>query len=148
MARGVSGRKWSVDTTRWPVIIVSQLVPELSDEERMAALQATDHAIETDNGPYAVIHDARAAGAVSAKQRVMIAEFGKKHEARTLARCAAVAFVFDSLVMRAALTAIQWVKPSSVDTKVFADVHDAYVWSRDKLDARLAPRAQSDGQKR
>lgn len=130
-------RKWSVDTTRWPVIVVAQLVPELTDQERMAALEATDRAIATDSGPYAVIHDARKAGPVSAKQRMMIAEFGKKHEARTLERCAAVAFVFDSLVMRAALTAIQWVKPASVDTKVFGNVADAHAWARERLDARL-----------
>lgn len=144
MVTGMGGRKWSVDTTRWPVITVAQLATELSDEERMASLEATNRAIETDQGPYAVIHDARRAGAVTAKQRVMIAEFGKQHEARTLARCTAVAFVFDSIVMRAALTAIQWVKPASVETRVFGDMHEAYVWARERLDTRISNKLERD----
>lgn len=134
------GRKWSVDTTRWPLLIVTQHAPTLTDAERMEALEDTERALGTDRGKYAVIHDSRLAGPLTPTQRAMIAEYSKRHDARTRARCVCNAFVFDSLVMRGALTAIMWLKPPVVESKVFSNLEDAITWARTKIEeARSEP---------
>jgi hypothetical protein len=130
------GRKWSVDTTRWPILVVTQHAPQLTDQERKEALDATDRAVDTGGGLYAVIHDSRFAEALSPKQRAMIADFGRRNEQRTRERCVGTAFVFDSVVMRAALTAISWLKPQVVEIKVFATLDEAHGWARERLDER------------
>jgi hypothetical protein len=89
-----------------------------------------------DQGLFAVVHDSRLAGPLTPTQRAMIAEHAKRHDARTRQRCVGIAFVFDSLVMRGALTAIMWLKPPVVDSKVFSNVEDALTWTRRKLEER------------
>lgn len=88
-------------------------------------------------GPYAIVLDNRSAGPVSPTQRAIIAEHMRLHAPRTSARCAGTALVFESPVLRGALTAILWLRPPVTVTKVFGSLDEAITWARERLDARM-----------
>lgn len=122
-------KTWKVDATRWPVLVISRLSAEISDEAMLASMAASDRIIDERNSVFSVVLDNRLAGGMNAKQRKMIAEHAAKRAEFSKRMCKGTAFVFESPVMRGILTAIFWLRPADVPTRVFADLGEAVQWA-------------------
>lgn len=128
--------KVTVDDDRWPVLVVTQRVDQLSDSERLASLEICSNALNAHGlERYAMILDNRKAGPMPATQRRMMADYMEKHAMRARARCVCTAMVMDSAVMRAMLTAILWLRRPEVETQVFGELDEAITWARHKFEA-------------
>lgn len=126
--------KVTVDQTRWPVLVVTQRVEQLTDSERLASLEASSAVLAAHGADrYAMVLDNRKAGPMPATQRKLMADYMEKHAMRARSRCVCTAFVSDSVVMRGVLTAIMWLRKPEVETQVFGDLDDAITWARGKL---------------
>lgn len=139
--------KVTVDDNRWPVLVVTQRVDQLSDAERLASLETCSRALDAHGRErYAMILDNRKAGPMPATQRKMMADYMEKHAMRARARCVCTAMVMDSAVMRAMLTAILWLRKPEVETQVFGELDEAVTWARHKFEkARAADGGDGSG---
>jgi len=132
--------KVKVDDSRWPVVIITQQIEQLTDAERIASLELSNQVLGSHgNAPYALVLDNRKAGPMPATQRKLIAEYMEKNALRARARCACTAFVSESVVMRAMLTAIMWLRKPEVETETFGDLNAAIAWGQRKLNERTGP---------
>jgi hypothetical protein len=122
--------KITISLERWPVVVIAQQVPQLTDAERLEALAESDRLLSSRTGKYSMVLDNRKAGPVPPTQRKLIADYMEKHAARARMRCLSTAFVMDSTVMRGVLTAIMWIRKPEVETRVFAELDEAIAWSR------------------
>jgi hypothetical protein len=126
-----------VDDSRWPILVVTQLAEQLTDAERMDSLDRSNQVLIAHGSErYAMVLDNRRAGPVPPTQRKLIADYMARHATRSRTRCACTAFVSDSAVMRAMLTAITWLRKPEVETKVFGRLDEAITWARAQLDSR------------
>jgi len=134
-ARTASGTsKVSVDDTRWPILVVTQLVEQLTDAERVESLEVSSAVLKHRGGDrYAMVLDNRKAGPLPATQRKLIAEHMERYAARARSRCVCTAFVSDSTLMRGVLTAIMWLRKPEVETQIFGELEEAIRWARAKL---------------
>lgn len=131
--------KVAVDDTRWPVLVVTQLVEQLTDPERLESLDASNAVLNAHGTErYAMVLDNRKAGPLPPTQRKLMAEYMERHAMRARSRCVCTAFVSDSLMMRGVLTAIMWLRKPEVETQVFAGLEEATVWARSKLKGEMA----------
>ncbi len=134
--------KVSTDDTQWPLLIVTQHAEQLTDAERIASLEECNRVLNAHgNDPYVMVLDNRKAGALPPTQRKLMAEYMEKHAVRARSRCVGTAFVSDSAVMRAMLTAIMWLRTPEVETRVFARFDEATAWGRTKLKHRELSRS-------
>lgn len=126
--------KVTVNDERWPVLVVTQRVEQLTDPERMASLELSNRVLTSHgNDRYAMVLDNRKAGPLPATQRKMMADYMERHAMRARSRCACTAFVSESMVMRTMLTAIMWLRKPEVETQVFGDLDEAIGWCRARL---------------
>jgi len=122
-------KSYRVDASAWPMVVNRTLAKELSNEQLSAALGAMDRLLNSRKDRFSIVHDYRGFGRFDAVQRKMVIEYGRINTLRTLARCAGIAFVMDSAVLRGLLTAVHWLQPPKTRTKVFADVNAAMRWA-------------------
>lgn len=122
-----------VDSSRWPVVVISQVVAQLTDEERLSSLAEADALMEGRTGRYAVVLDNRLAGPLSPTQRSLVAEYGKRSAERVRIRCVGTAMVVSSEVMRMMVTAIQWQTGKMSETQVFDDLDAGTRWASERL---------------
>lgn len=126
--------KVTVDDDRWPVLVVTQRVEQLTDAERLQSLELSNSVLQSHGlDRYAMVLDNRKAGPLPATQRKMMAEYMERHAMRARSRCVCTAFVSDSIMMRGVLTAIMWLRKPDVETQVFGDLDDAIAWARTRL---------------
>lgn len=137
---GADDAAWNIDLVRWPVIVV-QPRPNVTDAQLRAALESYSRILASRAGAYVMVMDNRAASALSASQRKIIAEYNSTHEARTRARCRGVAFVMTSSFVRGIMTAVFWLKKPATETRVFEDYDDAMLWAEGRVSlSSLSPR--------
>jgi hypothetical protein len=129
----VEPRNFTIDVTRWPIVIITQHVAQLTDEERIASLESTDYVLNQRSGRYAIVLDNRRAAPPSPTQRAMIAEYGLKSIERIRARCICTAIVVTTDVMRAMVTAVQWKTGRPPNTEVFDDLAIALAWTKQRV---------------
>jgi len=130
-------QKVTIDDSRWPVVLISQLVEQLTDAERLASLDEADRILDArPDEAFSLVLDNRKAGPVPATQRKLIADYMARTTERDLARCLSAAFVVNSAVMQGVLTAIMWLRKPTVTTEVFRDVSEAMRWCAAKHEAR------------
>lgn len=123
------GTSWAVTDASWPLIVNRTLGKQVSDEQLKASLAAMDEIVERRSGSFSIVHDYTGFQNLTATQRRIVADYGKRNKARTEARCVGIAFVFDSALLRGLLTAIHWIHPSKIHTKIFANAVDAKKWA-------------------
>jgi hypothetical protein len=126
-------RKFTIDATRWPVVVITQHVAQLTDEERTASLQQTDRLLNDRHGRYAMVLDNRRAEPPPAKQRALIADYGVRSAERMRQRCICTALIVSSDVMRAMITAVQWQTGRPANSEVFEDLSGALAWTEQRL---------------
>lgn len=124
-------------------LIVTQLVEQLTDAERLDSLDRSNRVlISHGSDVYAMVLDNRKAGPLPPTQRKLMADYMERHAMRARSRCACTAFVSDSAVMRAMLTAIMWLRTPDVETRVFARLDEAVAWARKKVEHRAVSLSQ------
>jgi hypothetical protein len=121
--------KVTISADRWPVVVITQHVEQLTDEERLSSLAESDRVLTSRPGHYSLVLDNRKAGPVPPRQRKLIAEYMERHALRSRTRCCSTAFVMDSAVMRGVLTAIMWLRKPEIETRVFGELQEAIAWS-------------------
>jgi hypothetical protein len=126
--------KFSIDVTRWPIVIITQRAPQLSDEERLASLAESERALEAHAGRYALVLDNRLALPPSEAQLAMIAEQGVRSAERVRSRCVCSALVVTSDRMHAMITACGWQTGKPPHTEVFDGLAAAIQWTRRRLE--------------
>ena len=77
--------------------------------------------------------DAREALLSSASDRRMMGEWMKEHDLDNRETCGGFAFVFDSAIVRGALTAVLWIHPLPAPHFITSDVGEALSWARQRL---------------
>ena len=82
---------------------------------------------------FGMITDGRLAPAPTALQRKRLAEDAKRNEARLARHMVASAVVVGSPLMKAIVTAVNWLAPPPYPVQVFTDVAPAEVWVRERL---------------
>lgn len=127
-------RKFSIDVVRWPMVLITQHVAQLTDEERVATLVETDRVLLANQGRYGLVLDNRQAQPPLAKQRALIGEYGVRSAERVRARCVSTALVVSSEVMRAMITAVQWQTGKQDNLQVFDELAMALAWTQHRLD--------------
>ncbi len=126
--------QFTIDVTRWPLVVITQHVPQLSDEERVATLDETDRVLHANRGRYGLVLDNRKAEPPSARQRALIGDYGVRSADRVRVRCIATALVVSTEVMRAMITAVQWQTGKQANFEVFDELAMALAWSQHRLE--------------
>jgi len=125
--------KVSIDASRWPIVVITQHVTNLTDQERASALMETDTVIESRPGRYAMVLDNRQAGPLSPTQRILIAEYAERTVERVRLRRAATAMIVSTEVMRMMVTAIQWKIGKHGEMEVFDQLETALRWAQERM---------------
>ncbi len=122
-----------VDDSRWPVVVFTQVVPMLTDDERLSSLAVADALMESRPGRYAVVLDNRLASPLSPTQRSLLADYGKRAASRVRLRCVGTAMIVSTEVMRMMVTAIQWQIGRTSETQVFDELDAGIRWATERL---------------
>lgn len=131
-----------MDDSRWPIFVITQCVDQLTDPERLASLEMCSRVLTSHGSDlYATVLDNRKAGPLPATQRKMMAEYIERNALRSRSRCVGSAFISDSAVMRAMLTAILWLRKPEVETQVFGDLETGIAWARQRLRERTGAKS-------
>ncbi|GAB4207499.1 MAG: hypothetical protein OHK0013_25190 [Sandaracinaceae bacterium] len=124
-----------VDDTRHPLVVVT-FEGDVTDAEFVRYLAEMESRVLVRRRLSATVFDATKAGATSARQRRMQAEWMEKNEEALARYSAGSAFVITSPLVRGTLTAILWLKPLPVPHVVVGTFAEAEQWCRDRLRAR------------
>lgn len=141
--KAADGVSWSVDATRWPMVVCYQR-GRLSDEEFRASHAAASAALDLADRPYVLLMDSQSAD-LSATQRRELQAASKQRAERRLRLCKAIAIVASSTLTRGCLTALLWLFRPDVPTRAFADRATAEAWLRDRL-AGMPPSQREPGE--
>ncbi len=132
------------DISDWPIVYVAWPSRPIGDEDVEVFLE--ESMVELQRGPHTAIHLSEGGSGLRAAQRRRIAEWTVKHEALIGARMLGAAVVVKNPVLRAMVTAINWMAPPPYPQHLFAEQHEARAWVEGKLrDAGfpLPPQRQS-----
>ena len=121
------------DFSGWPLVTV-RATGNVSHAEHAAFIAELDEHVYAKREPYALVMDLRGNGGLSPRQRQRQADRVKQQREDGL-RCAGVALVFSSPLLRGMLTAILWVAKPEHPVRVFTDLGEALVWAKDQLRA-------------
>lgn len=123
-----------IDTSRWPLI--SYTAPaEVSDDE-MREVMRESATLRALGQLHALLLDVRATSSLTPVQRKMITDSMGENPEMQREITAGVALVFSSPILRGILTAIYWVRPAVVPTRVFATPDAAATWLLGELHKR------------
>ena len=123
-----------MDTCEWPLIVV-RAPAAVDDVQLRSFITRYQQLLADSSGPYVLVMDLRAmTSQFSPSQRKMLAaESPERH------RCQGNALVFDSVLMRAMLKAVLWLRPEHHETRVFRHLDAALDWGRARCAASLHP---------
>lgn len=116
----------------WPILRVRWPSTPIDDEELDRLRDLTARALAR-REPYAMISDARLAPAPNALQRKRMSEDAQAVEALLSRHMVASAVVVSSPVMRAIVTAVNWLAPPPYPVRIFSDITVAEEWVRERL---------------
>lgn len=136
-----------VDERGFPLVLV-RVYGAATDRELHGYLRHMESLIERAyNTGQRVVHvyDTRGALLTSAAQRKTMGDWMKTHDVDNRETCGGFAFVFESAIVRGALTAILWLHPLPAPHRIFSGVAEAADWAREQIGqvrpARRPPRA-------
>lgn len=116
----------------WPLLVVRWPHAEQSDEVMRAAFEKMA-SYTARKERYCILHDARSSPTLGAKHRRMGAEIGKRDAHLSERYCAGTALVFDSAIIRGAITAVNWLFSPPYPQKTFSTVEEARAWCEELL---------------
>lgn len=121
-----------VDRSQWPILL-ARVNGQPTDEEFEAYLAELERALDSGVRYASVVSTARNAPMTRARHAKMQAKWIAEREALIAERCAAVAFVLPSAVMRGVLRAILAMQRMPSPYKVFEDEAEGIAWVREQL---------------
>jgi hypothetical protein len=129
------GKSVQIDDSRWPLVTVRFVGDTLDEDFRqyLSFLNANMDRAEAAQTKTAVLFDARAGGRVSASTRQQMADWIRRNAEQTRRTCVGFAFVFDSAMVRGALTAILWLVPMPAPHTVVATLLEAENWMAERF---------------
>lgn len=125
------------DFAEWPMVFV-QCEGVVSDEAHYAFLEQLESQAAARGGPFSLVLDLRYSNGLSMKQRARQMDQLERLHSEGF-RCASIALVMRSALMRGMLTAMRWVSKAERPLEYFAEPGEAVNWTRDHL--REASRA-------
>jgi hypothetical protein len=117
-----------LDTAHWPVPVVRPK-GEASGEELKQFLADYSALIRKKREAYVLVIDLRMAADLPAAQRKIITDYMQKQEEFARAYCRGTVLVFSSVMMRALLTGILWVRRPPQPLHIAATLNDANTWA-------------------
>ena len=123
----------ALDASQWPIVVVTPPAVALSDASIDEFMERWTHTTHGQAGRYVCIHDVRSAPPMSPAHRKKMTDMMNGYRAQLAAQCAGVAMVFDSVLMRAMLTAFMWMFRPPYPTQVFQSLDDAFRWGTEML---------------
>jgi hypothetical protein len=126
----------SIDTTRWPIVLITPHHEPRSDGELSALLGELDRVLQARNGRFALVIDTRQALPPSATQRAQIGDYCMRAADHSLARCVSVGVVATTDLMRATVTAVGWHSGRRGNVATFDDLTLALAAGQDCLDVQ------------
>jgi hypothetical protein len=125
------GESWRIDTTRWPIMIITVLSPSIRDDCLRKSLSVAISMLAERGGPYSLVLDNRLVNYLPAMQRKMIADSMALRAERARSLCRGMALVMVSPLVKGLLTAIFWLRQPVIPTRVFTQLDEALVWARE-----------------
>lgn len=123
--------KWMIDESTWPLVRITYPQAATLDDTRA---YVADLAILFDRGQsFCTIVDLRPLGQIAndAKLRAVVAEAITELTTRYPHRLVAEAVIIDSLLVRGAYIAYNWVRPKKLYlSQAFASIAEAEAWTR------------------
>jgi hypothetical protein len=135
----VSRERLTIDVESWPLVRVRWPPAHLSEAELDELVTLTGRCLDRCE-PFGMITDGRLAPAPTAVQRKRLAEDAKKNEARLGRYMVASAVVVGSPLMKAMITAVNWLAPPPYPVQVFTEPHSAEAWVLGRLGSEAATR--------
>lgn len=134
-SRGVA--RIVVDESRWPLVQIHWPDGEVTDEdvEAFLALGVEHLARRT---PFISMHHGMRATTINAKQRRRFGDHVRAHEKELAVYMTAAAIVSPSAVIRAVVTAINWIAPPPYPQGTFATASEAEAWLMRVYESRKA----------
>ena len=120
-----------IDISRLPLVRITW-DGTVDDDAFRQYLETTADLIAAHPGTV-LLHDARRAGAPSALQRRLQAEWMHAHEHTIRRNGRGTAFVIESALVRGALTAILWLQPLATEELVTASMDEALAWAEARI---------------
>ncbi len=130
-----------LDTSSWPVVVVTPPDKPLSDASIDEFMVRWAQMTRDRKGQYVCVHDVRYAPPMSTAHRKKMTDMMNDYRAELAVQCAGVAMVFDSVLMRAMLTAFMWMFRPPYPTQVCSNLEDAMRWGQARLAVRRRPLA-------
>lgn len=124
---------WTVDESRWPVVVVG--VPKQAYAD-LAGDLARINALHRHGVRFSLVLDVAAASAPDAAERRAIADAIAKGAAH--APLYAMAVVSSSPMARGVFKVLHWLAPAKHPTQIFDDVNAAIDWARARANAGRA----------
>lgn len=125
--------KVDIDVRLWPVVIVTPPQVVMTDALVETFMRDWTELLRQRTDPYVCINDLSTAPAMPPAQRRKMTDWMNESQANLAAKCCGAAMVFDSLLMRGALTAMLWMFRPPYPTEVFKRREDAITWARELL---------------
>ncbi len=124
-----------LDTSRWPVPVVT---PQglVSPSELSDFFTAYSAMIAQRRQQYVLLIDLRRSADMPPAQRKLLTDHMKKQEQVLGRLCAGTGLIFESVLMKALLTAIFWVKQPPQEVRVFNTLEEATLWATEAMARR------------
>lgn len=116
-----------IDTSRWPLLVITAPAGCINDEDWHAFLTRIDQLLGERESHYASVVDLSKDCMLTPKQRGQITADNQ--------RCVAQALVFTSTLLSNLLTAIMWLRRPPFPVRVFTEIPQAIDWACRELAA-------------
>ncbi|MBX3185267.1 MAG: hypothetical protein KIT72_08320 [Polyangiaceae bacterium] len=125
------------DTSDWPIVYVTWPSRPIDDDD--VELFLKESLEELERGTHVSIHLSEGGSGLRAKQRRRVAEWMLEHHELIGQRILGAAVVVRNPVLRAMVTAVNWMAPPPYPQHLFAEQHEARAWVEGQLTAAGIP---------
>jgi hypothetical protein len=130
-----------IDSRQWPLVTFDQPEHKVTDAATMEALDFLT-GLMGDVGPrekiFLLVDLSQSKEAAPASQRKAAAQHSARHEELQKRTVVGSGIVITSAVMRGVITAVFWIRPPSIPTKLVASRDEALRYGLDLLEAHLS----------
>lgn len=114
------------DEECWPLVLVTWPERPVTDEDLETYLQESARHLQ--RGRHVVLHLADGASGLSSRQRKRMASYIKQHRTELRQKVLCGAIVLEKPVLRAIVTAVNWLAPPASPQRIFAHREEAQAW--------------------
>ena len=123
-----TGCVWRHEFAREPGLVVLRVYGTATAEGMAKTLRALEAEYRSWTERQAIAFDLSEMESIGAAERAQVAEFRKRHPHLIADSVVRAAYLVPGPLLRGALTAITWIKPSPVEVRVFDSLDRARGW--------------------